>query len=302
MRYRLHISYDGTAFHGWQKQFQPPAAARSPGITADLQHHDPSTHLGTLALGPSAIPNDDRIELRTVQGVVERAVFQIVRERAHVLGASRTDAGVHAAAQTGVFETRDDRLGPPDVRLADALNSRLPADVRIESCVRAPDAFDPISDCLSKGYRYRLFVGRGRPLWERRYVHHVHHELDPTAMRDAAAMLVGTHDFAAFAQQSHGRESTVRTIFACDIHAHAADPRRLDITVSGDGFLYNMVRIIAGTLVDIGRGRLTPSDVTHALESRDRSAAGPTLGPAGLCLEWIRYAEPIGVVGVIAGE
>ncbi len=266
MRYRLTIAYEGTAFHGWQKQFQPS-------------------------------PDDDAppIELRTVQSVVERAVADTVREPVDLQGASRTDAGVHAVAQTGAFTTTDDRLGPPDERLALAVNNRLPDDVLVTACARTRDDFDPIGDCLRKGYRYTLHAAPFRPLFERRTVHHLFVDLDVDGMDAAARHLVGEHDFAAFAAAGHGRLSTVRTVETCA--ARRLDDATIAIDVSGTGFLYNMVRIIAGTLVEVGRGRFTPEDVRAARESRDRRRAGPTLPPTGLCLVWAEYPAPDGVVG-----
>lgn len=258
-RYRLTIAYDGTDFHGWQKQRRP--------------HPDG---------GPGEI-------LRTVQGEIERAVREVVRIDADVTGASRTDAGVHAAAQCAAFTAPPDRLGPPDERLAEALTSRLPDDAQILDARPVRDDFDPIADCVSKGYRYTLFTGRRPPLWDRRFVHHCRADLDLDHMREVAATIVGTHDFEAFAKAGHGRASTVRTVLNCAVTP--LDDRRIAIDVSADGFLYNMVRIIAGTLVDAGRGRLTTQDVRAALDSRDRALVGPTLPPTGLRLEWIRYPD-----------
>jgi len=288
-RYRLHIAYDGTDFHGWQKQFQPRTVAESA--------RGSEVGAGPRVLGPSIIPGDERVELRTVQGVLERALFDLVRQRVTTLGASRTDAGVHARGQTVAFSTTADRLGPPDDRLGRALNSRLPEDVRVEGCFVVADGFDPISDCVAKGYRYALFVDQERPLWERRFVHHVREPLDAERMQRGVERLVGTHDFASFAQIAHGRESSVRTIRHGAVTRCDDDPRRIDITVSGDGFLYNMVRIIAGTLVEVGRGRLEAEELSGVLAAADRRAAGPTLPPTGLTLEWQRYPDPIGTVG-----
>ena len=127
-----------------------------------------------------------------------RPVREVVREPVHVQGASRTDSGVHAACQTAAFTTADDRRGPPDERLRLALNSRLPEDVVIRDLQRTRDDFQPISDCVAKGYVYRLWTGRDRPLWERTRVHHVHVALDHDAMNTGASLLVGTHDFASF--------------------------------------------------------------------------------------------------------
>jgi tRNA pseudouridine38-40 synthase len=128
-------------------------------------------------------------------------------------------------------------------------------------------------------------------VFDRRTAWSTWHRLDADAMRAAAGALVGTHDFAAFAQVNHGRESTVRTVFGCAVTAPA--PGRAVIEVAGDGFLYNMVRIIAGTLVEAGRGKVGPADVRRALETGDRTATGPTLPPHGLRLEWVRYPAEV---------
>ncbi|MCA9292518.1 MAG: tRNA pseudouridine(38-40) synthase TruA [Phycisphaerales bacterium] len=268
MRYRLTIAYDGTAFHGWQRQF-----------------------VGS----PDDHPDTKRPELRTVQSVVAEAIRNVVREPIELVGASRTDSGVHARAQTAAFTTTDTRLGPPDERLMLAINSQLPDDVIITACARTRDDFNPIRDCMSKGYRYLLWTGRDRPLWERNLVHHIWMQLDEVAMHDAAQVLVGEHDFAAFAAANHGRDSTVRTIHACTVTR--LDEHQIAIDVSGNGFLYNMVRIIAGTLVEVGRTKMDVFHVERALASLDRRNAGPTLPPTGLCLMWMEYPEPDGFVG-----
>lgn len=266
-RHKLTIAYDGSAFHGWQRQFVGDAP--EDGAAAG-----------------------ERAELRTVQREVQRAVREVVREPVSVQGASRTDAGVHAKGQVASFTCSDDRRGAPEDRLALAINARLPGDALVVACERVRDDFDPIGGCVSKGYRYTLHTGALRPLWDRSRVHHVWRPLDLAAMRAGAALLVGRHDFAGFAAAGHGRLSTVRTIHACEV-VEAGD-ERVGIDVSGDGFLYNMVRIIAGTLVEIGRGRRAPESVSRALESLDRRDAGPTLPPGGLCLEWIRYRDDVG--------
>ncbi len=252
-RFRLVIAYDGTEFHGWQRQ-DPPGKA----------------------------------PLRTVQGVLEDAVAEAVGARVPVTGASRTDAGVHAFGQVASFaaETR-----VPVERLALAINARLPEDVRVREAHPAHDGFDPISDCVSKCYRYSMAHGDrgtdGRVLFDRRTTWTTWHVLDAAKMREAAAALVGTHDFAAFAQVNHGRESTVRTVFGCTV-TEPADGR-ICVEVCGSGFLYNMVRIIAGTLAEAGRGKVTAMDVRRALLEGDRTVTGPTLPPHGLRLEWVRY-------------
>jgi tRNA pseudouridine38-40 synthase len=252
-RFRLTVAYDGTEFHGWQRQEPPGAPA-----------------------------------LRTVQGVLEHAVAVAVGSRVPVMGASRTDSGVHAFGQVAAF-TADTRI--PVDRLAMAINSRLPDDVRVRAAALVRDGFDPISDCRSKCYRYSMAFGDdgsdGALLFDRRTTWTTWHRLDVDRMRDAAGALVGTHDFAAFAQVNHGRETTVRTIHGCTVLAPRAG--RAIVEVAGSGFLYNMVRIIAGTLSEAGRGRIDASHVRRALATGDRTVTGPTLPPHGLRLEWVRY-------------
>lgn len=247
-RYKLTIAYDGSAFHGWQKQHPP---GKEP--------------------------------LRTVQGVVEDAVLRLVKQPISLIGASRTDAGVHALGQTAQF----DAVTPiPVERMAHAINSRLPADIEVRHVELAPPYFDCINDCVTKQYRYRLYNTIQRPLGIRHMVYHYYVPLDVERMNDAASRLVGMHDFEGFASARHGRQSTIRTIHACHIERHEQE---LHIVVEGDGFLYNMVRILAGTLIEVGRGYFEPGRVDEILRTTDRRLAGPTLPPDGLCLEWIRY-------------
>jgi tRNA pseudouridine38-40 synthase len=314
-RYKLTLAYDGTDFCGWQKQepFDQPTIGEG------------SSALALSVVGTIHHEGEDRprVQLRSVQQIVERAVREVVREPVQLIGASRTDAGVHALGQVAAFscQPRSEELAPaaeddPSVprgigwplsrgadRLCRAINGRLPDDVQVLACEPVHHDFDPIRHPESKGYSYTLLeCPRGadthapRALWDRRYVHEVWEKLDMDAMNAAAARIVGEHDFAAFAAAGHGRLSTIRTVFACGVreqpppaNALPGQGRRLRIEVSGNGFLYNMVRIIAGTLVEVGRGRLTPDDVAAAIEAQDRTQAGPTLPPTGLCLEWIKY-------------
>lgn len=274
MRYRLTIAYDGTEFHGWQRQVPPEGS-----------------------------------ELRTVQGVVTDAIVQAVQQPVVVQGASRTDAGVHALGQVAHFDAQT-RI--PVERLADAINARLPRDVEVLEARPAAGGFDACTDAVEKQYRYRLWTSRRRPLGERHRVYHCMAALNVEWMRQAAAMLIGEHDFAAFAAAGHGRESTIRTITGCEVQRRCQEPflpvreatvlcdepwagrvpdtlSEVHIIVRGGGFLYNMVRIIAGTLKEVGRGRFDPSHIQTLLTEKRRQLAGPTLPPQGLCLEWIRY-------------
>ena len=252
-RHRILVAYDGTDFHGWQRQLRP-----------------------------------DVDELRTVQKVVEDAVFSVFHERVPVVGASRTDSGVHAIGQVAAFTTEKEL---PVERLAVALTGRLPDDVQVREATIVDEGFDPIGDARSKCYRYDFAIARPPatwpPLFERRTTYHTPYELDVEAMSEAAALLVGTHDVAGLAQKHHGRDNTVRTIHACEVSVPGTSRVRLEIV--GNGFLYNMVRIIAGTLLEVGRGRTTPDRIPEILATGDRRLAGQTLPPEGLCLRWIHH-------------
>lgn len=326
-RYKLTIAYDGTDFAGWQKQEPPvPGASEQTAKRPDhLKHPNPLAVTRPQIIDPTLDAPDGRVALRTVQAVVERAVREIVREPVAVRGASRTDSGVHARGQVAAFscsgDTPDDhaeRAAEKDTdgegtrgggwpiargtdRLLRALNGRLPEDVLAVGADVVRDDFDPIGHCVSKGYAYRLHVSPTRPLWERRYVQQVWQTVDVERMNEAAERIIGEHDFAAFAAAGHGRMSTVREVHRCEVkqELQAGAPEKtsgkwpgpLRVEVSGNGFLYNMVRIITGTLVEVGRGRMSADDVARALESGDRRLAGPTMPAQGLCLEWIRYQD-----------
>ena len=182
-------------------------------------------------------------------------------------------------------------LEPP--KLCAALNARLPADVQVRAADIVRQAFSPISEAVAKGYRYRIAFGRSRPsgaprpLFGRFTNFWTPYDLDATRMNEAARRLIGEHDFASFTRKHHGRENTVRTLYDCQVNTRSG--RRLRVDVAGNGFLYNMVRIIAGTLVEVGRGKLEPDSVGEILAATDRDKAGPTLPPEGLCLMWIKY-------------
>ncbi len=268
-RFKLTIAYDGTHFHGWQKQ-EPP----------------------------------DTEPLRTVQGVLEEAVRDALHQEVDVLGASRTDAGVHAQGQVAAMSAE---TSIPLDRMARAISSRLPDDVQVRRAEIVADDFDPIGHATRKMYRYSIAHGgpvkavSGQPsvvntlpspppLFDRHFLYYTWYRLDVRAMSTAAECLVGRHDFASFAQINHGRSSTERTIFDCSVTSTAHD--RCHIEVCGDGFLYNMVRIIAGTLVEVGRGKFGPDDIVRIINARDRRCAGPTLPPEGLCLMWVAYTDP----------
>jgi tRNA pseudouridine38-40 synthase len=266
---KLTLAYDGTDFSGWQWQ---------PGR-------------------------------RTVQAEVERSWLEITGEAVRVTAAGRTDAGVHALGQVVSIESAT-RIEPTQLVLA--INAKLPEDVAVRGVEPAPDGFHATTDAKRKRYRYTIYNDYRRPVFWRRYAWHVPTPLDVAGMHAAAQHLVGTHDFESFQSAGSERESTIRTLFTSSVSALGSaqasltsrgeiwrDPRAepgadeadslLAIEVEGDGFLYNMVRSIAGTLVEVGRGKRDPSWVADVLAARDRTQAGQTAPAHGLTLLWVAY-------------
>lgn len=221
---------------------------------------------------------------RTVQGEVERAWREITGEEVRLTASGRTDAGVHALGQVAGVETSSPL--PPE-RLLRGLNAKLPDDIVIVGAEPAPANFHATHDAVRKTYRYQIHNSRIRPLMDRGYVWHY-----PPAVLDAAEMqaggdrLVGRHDFVSFETTGSDRATTVRTITRLDVTQRG---ERIDITVTGDGFLYNMVRAIAGTLVEVGRGAKPPEWVAEVVAARSRKAAGPNAPPQGLVLVSVEY-------------
>jgi tRNA pseudouridine38-40 synthase len=260
--FKLTLAYDGAEFSGWQAQ---------PGH-------------------------------RTVQGELERAWREITGETVRVTAAGRTDAGVHAAGQVVGIESAT-QIEPGGLVLA--LNAQLPEDAAVRSVERAADGFHATTDAKRKRYRYTIYNDHRRSVFWRRRAWHVPVPLDVDAMHRGGQHLVGTHDFVSFQSAGSARESTVRTIFAAEVvraplptpdSRPGLRPRPDDeshaliaIDVEGDGFLYTMVRTIAGTLVDVGRGKRAVEWVADVVAARDRTAAGQTAPPHGLTLLWVAY-------------
>lgn len=222
---------------------------------------------------------------RTVQGALHEALLQVTGEPARAVGAGRTDSGVHAEAQVaGVQLTRE--LEPSGLRRA--LNGVLPADVAIAACERASDDFHARYDARSKLYHYRIWNGPERsPLRAARSAW-VRGPLDLTAMRAAADCLEGTHDFRSFQAAGSEVKTTVRTLQRVDLRGEAG--ACVDLFVEGDGFLRHMVRIVAGTLVQVGLGRRDPQSMPALLAARDRTRAGGTAAAHALTLVRVDYA------------
>ncbi len=223
----------------------------------------------------------------TVQEALEEAVLAATGERVTVHGASRTDTGVHALGQVASFHV-DTRLD--DERLHHALNANLPPAARVRRLETCRDDFHPRFEARSKRYLYVTFTTRFRPPFAHEYAHWTPYALDREAMRRAARAMVGEHDFRAFSSSGSRRRSSVRRLLDVRLVLRR---ERVAFVFHGRGFLYNMARILAGTLLDVGRGRLEESCVPRALAEGDRRWVGPTAPAAGLYLLAVRYAEPV---------
>ena len=242
-RIKLTIAYDGTNYCGWQIQ-------------------------------PNGI---------TIEEVLNKAIRKLTGEEILVIGASRTDSGVHALGNVAVFDTESTI---PAEKMAVALNQRLPEDIVIVASEEVPLDFHPRYRDCSKTYEYHIINTR-IPIPTKRLTNYfVSYELNIENMRKAASYLVGEHDFVSFCNVRTDVENTIRTITALDI---LTEGNEITIRITGNGFLYNMVRIIVGTLVRVGRGFYTPEKVKEILEAKDRKAAGVTAPAQGLFLVKIDY-------------
>lgn len=246
-RIMLVVSYDGTNYHGWQVQ-------------------------------PSAV---------TIEGVLNRTLCDLTGEPIQVIGASRTDAGVHALGNVAVFDT-ESRI--PAEKFSYALNQRLPEDIVVQRSEQVSDTFHPRHCSCKKTYEYTI-LNRTFPLPEyRNTAYFCYGTLDIEKMRQAAEAFVGEHDFAGFCSAGAQVQTTVRTIYDLTVEKEEKE-EMIRIRVSGNGFLYNMVRIIAGTLLEVGRGNILPETVGRIIASADRSQAGPTAPARGLKLLQIEYQD-----------
>ena len=202
-----------------------------------------------------------------------------------ILGASRTDAGVHALGQC-VHVILSSSLKIPINKLPQVINSLLPEDIRVVAARFVPDSFHPINDAKSKTYNYKIYNAKYLNPLTRLYEAHIPVILNIEAMSSAAVCILGRQDFAAFCSSGSSVKSTIRTIFNLDIYK---DGCTINININGDGFLYNMVRIIAGTLVDVGQGKTKENSLFEIIKSKDRKKAGKTMPPHGLTLVEIFY-------------
>lgn len=235
---------------------------------------------GTNYHGWQVQPNGE-----TVEGILNRCLSELLGEKTEVTGASRTDSGVHAMGNIAVFDT--DSPIPAD-KISYALNRRLPEDIRIQKSEEVDAGFHPRHCASRKTYEYRIYCAPFPMPTKRFYSHYTYVPMDIGLMRQAAGYLTGIHDFKSFCSTEAQVETTVRQIDSLEV---LEEGRELVIRVAGRGFLYNMVRIIAGTLMEVGRGHISPQEVQSILEARDRQAAGPTAPACGLTLVSIAYLD-----------
>ena len=223
---------------------------------------------------------------RTVQGELEAALKIVCNENVEVFASGRTDAGVHALGQCAHF---DCPVPIPPSKLKEVLNSLLPDDITILSAKEVAEHFHARFDVKKKMYRYRIYIGSVKDSFLLPYAEWVKYPLDLAMMKKAAKVLIGEHDFHAFCASATAVSDFVRTIYSIKIIKPEENPELLDFFVEGNGFLYNMVRIIVGTLIDVGRGKMTVESVEEALKSGDRQKAGVTMPAKGLYLFSVKY-------------
>ena len=221
--------------------------------------------------------------IRTVQGEFEKALGRFFKKNVECIGASRTDRGVHAMGQRAVI---DIDTTVPTEKFPLALHSFLPEDISVVNAEDVNAEFHPRYDCVKKTYQYKIYNGKYRNPICRKYSEYCHVFLDEKKMNEVSKAFIGTHDFKAFAASGNSSKTTVRTIF--DIYVKR-EGEFVVITVTGDGFLYNMIRIMAGTLMLAGTGKLDFDGLLKIIESQDRTKAGKTAGPNGLTLMEINY-------------
>lgn len=219
----------------------------------------------------------------TIQGKIEEVLKKMTGEDIELDGSGRTDAGVHAYAQVANFHTNTTMKC---YEIKHYLNRYLPRDIAVFEVEEVDERFHSRLNVKSKKYIYRIAIGEVPSVFDRKYTYYCFDRLDVAAMKKAAAYLIGRHDFKAFSSIKKTNKSTVREIYDIDIYN---DGREIQITVHGSGFLYNMVRIIAGTLIEVGKGERKPEDMKCILDSRDREQAGVTAPAQGLFLLEVEY-------------
>ena len=247
MKYAILLSYDDTAYRGWQTQKN--------GVS--------------------------------VQSVLEQAALAAFGKKVNIVASGRTDSGVHAAGQVCHFSAD---ISVPAEKIADALNFRLPADICVLKSAAVPEEFDANRSSKKKTYVYRMYVARREHPLKSRYAVAVYPRPDIALMQKGAALYCGEHDFKAYCASGSSAKTTVRKVYSVSVESSfSRGSEDITITVCGAGFLYNMVRTMAGTLLYLGLGRVSLQDIINSLECGDRSLAGKTMPAKGLTLESVDY-------------
>lgn len=244
-RVMLTVAYDGTNYCGWQVQ-------------------------------PNGI---------TIESELNKHLSELLKEEIHVIGASRTDAGVHGKGNVAIFDTS---ARMPAEKISFAMNTRLPEDIRIQNSREVPADFHPRFQQTVKTYEYKICNRKFPDPCSRLYSLFYYWDLDEKRMQQAADHLIGTHDFTSFCTNKPEVTDRVRTIYSLDV---IRDDDMITVRICGNGFLYNMVRIIVGTLLRVGSGMIEPDEIPEILEAKDRGRAGETARPHGLTLVEIKYPE-----------
>ena len=242
--YKFTISYDGSRYYGWE--------------------HQPNTDL-------------------TIQGKIENVISRMVGKDVEVLGAGRTDAGVHALAMIAHAHFDTDMS---EKEIKEYVNSYLPDDISVTDVSIASDRFHSRYNAIGKTYRYTCYVGENKPIFDRKYVYYLDSVPDVDSMRKAAVYLMGEHDFASFCSNPRMKKSTVRLVDKIDIERNG---NYITFTYHGTGFLQHMVRILTGTLLEVGFGKRSVESIPELIEMKKRSEAGPTAPAQGLCMIKVDY-------------
>jgi tRNA pseudouridine38-40 synthase len=219
----------------------------------------------------------------TIQGKIEGVLTQLLDESIEIIGSGRTDAGVHALGQVANFKTKQDL---PSRKILEYLNQYLPEDIVVKKVEAVDERFHSRIKAVNKTYLYKIWNGSVPSAIHRKFSYHVPGNLDVKAMIEGGSYLVGKHDFIAFSSLKKIKKSTEREIYKVDI---TRSGNLIEIAINGEGFLYNMVRIIVGTLINIGQGKVPPDAIQHILKSKDRQLAGETVPPQGLFLVKVNY-------------
>lgn len=275
--FKMKIRYDGTRFQGWESQ---------PGVEMTIEGKIETVLRRMLEdeMGEGALTSE-KTSLKTLGKISgeDAADNNDNSMPVKVIASGRTDAGVHAIGQVANVHLDTD-MTAADIQ--SYLNRYLPDDIAIEDLKDASERFHARYNALGKTYRYTCYYGDSKPVFDRKYVNVLDQEPDVRAMRQAAEYLIGTHDFKSFCANPRMRKSTVRCVDSIEIEKEGPYIR---MYFHGNGFLQNMVRILAGTLLEVGFGRMTPERVGEVLEAKDRKLAGPTAKAQGLCLMEVDY-------------